>query len=171
MHLEPPPDLSVGRFGWPSIYLVGVWLALLRATRYYGGAVALFGLVGTTGHEALHLLIGLMLGARPTSFSILPRRQGDSWVLGSVGFTHLTIWNSAPVAYAPLLLAGIGWLVIRLWMQPAFLAGSYVSWAVAGYVAACCFFSCIPSTTDVKVGFLSSVLYGALGYGLWRVGQ
>ena len=49
--------------------------------------------------EAVHGLVGLLLFAKPRSFSIVPKRQGDTWVLGSVGFTNLNIWNAAPVAF------------------------------------------------------------------------
>jgi hypothetical protein len=61
--------------------------------------------------KALHGLVGLLLFAKPRSFSIVPKRQGDTWVLGSVGFANLNIWNAAPVAFAPVLMLGIGYRV------------------------------------------------------------
>jgi len=155
----------------PSILLLAAWLGVLRAARHSGWRIALLSLPGTVGHEALHLGAGWAFRARPTSFSIFPKREGDRWVLGSVGFTNLNIWNAAPVAFAPILLAGIGWLVFQFWTQPAFTAGEYVSWIVSGYVVATCLFSCMPSSTDIKVGALSGLMYGGIGYLLWTSAQ
>lgn len=153
----------------PSVVLASVWFLALRRARYSGWRVAMLSLVGTTGHELLHAGVGWVLCAKPTSFSIFPKRNGNTWVLGSVGFTNLNIWNSAPVAFAPLLLAGVGLLVFQHWMLPSFLGGLYLTWLLAGYVVACCFFACIPSSTDLRVGALSALMYSGIGYGLWRL--
>lgn len=162
-------------FDWvnalPSILMVLAWLGVLRSVRYSGWGIAFISLIGTALHEAAHWVVGFILCAKPVSVSLFPKRQGDTWQLGSVGFTNLNIWNSAPVAFAPLLLVGVAGLVFAAWMQPAFLAGSYVSWALAGYVTACSLFACWPSSTDFKIGALSGLMYGAIGYGLWRLGQ
>ena len=89
----------------PSGLLVLVWWCALRSVRHSGWGIAMLTLVGTISHEALHAVVGWVFRARPTSFSIIPKRQRDCWVLGSVSFRNLNIWNSAPVAFAPLLLA------------------------------------------------------------------
>lgn len=119
--------------------------------------------------ELCHAGIGWVLGAKPTSFSLLPRREGQTWVLGSVGFHNLTLWNAAPVAFAPLLLAGLAWLIFHHWTVPAFEAEAYLSWGLSGYVLATCLFSCLPSWTDVKLGALSGLLYGGMGYVIWQL--
>lgn len=151
----------------PSGLLVLAWLGLMRGARSSGWQVAAISLPGTMLHEAAHFVVGLLLCAKPVSVSLFPKRDGDSWILGSVGFSNLTLWNAAFVAFAPLLLVGIAWELFGLWMQPAFSAGQYLSWLLSGYVTACALFSCLPSITDLKVGALSALLYGALGYGLW----
>lgn len=152
----------------PSIVLVGGWLWVLRSLRYSGWSIAFISLIGTSLHEAAHYLCGFLLGAKPVSVSLFPKRDGDRWILGSVGFTNLNIWNSAFVAFAPLLLLVIAWLCFVCWMQPAFVDGSYLSWLLAGYVVACSLFSCIPSGTDIRVGALSSVMWGGVSYLLWQ---
>jgi len=138
----------------PSIALAAAWFALLRGARSSRWRVALLSIAGTIGHEMMHAAVGWALNAKPVSFSIFPRRNGDTWILGSVTFRNLNIWNSAPVAFAPLLLAG-----------------SYGTWLLSGYVVACCLFACLPSPDDIRIGALSGFMYGALGYGLWLATQ
>jgi len=153
----------------PSWLLVAAWFYLLRRVRTSGLGIALLALVGTSMHEAAHYVVGLVLRAKPVSVSLLPRREGNRWILGSVGFTGLNIFNAAFVAFAPLALLGVAWLAFAFWLLPAFLAGQYLTWLVGGYVVACMLFSSIPSSTDVRIGAVSALMYCALGYGLWRV--
>ncbi|MBV7534347.1 hypothetical protein KW842_01080 [Duganella sp. sic0402] len=145
-----------------SAALVFAWLCLLRWARHSGWGIALLTLIGTIGHEALHALVGWLVCARPTSFSIIPKRQKNGWLLGSVGFRNLNIWNAAPAAFAPLLLAWAGWLVFVHWMQPAFHDHHYLSWLLAGYVAAVALFSCVPSSVDIRMGASSALMYCAV---------
>ncbi|MCU6498440.1 hypothetical protein LPN04_11595 [Rugamonas sp. A1-17] len=151
----------------PSILLIVVWLSLLRWVRYSGWGIAILTLIGTISHEALHAAVGWMVFAQPTSFSVIPRRQKNCWVLGSVGFRNLNIWNSAPVAFAPLLLAWVSWLIFNHWTQPAFQNGNYMGWLVSGYVAAVALFSCIPSHIDLKMGATSALMYGFVSGAVW----
>jgi len=152
----------------PSIVLVVAWWGFMRSVRYSGYGIALLSIASTWLHEMMHLIYGFLLGAKPVSFSLWPRRVGDSWVLGSVGFTNLNIWNSAFVAFAPLTMVPVGVALFQWWLMPAYLAGSYLEWLGAGYLVACCFFSCLPSTTDVRIGAASALMYSVLGYALWQ---
>jgi hypothetical protein len=61
-----------------------------------------FSAVGTLCHELAHFSVGLLLGAEPIGFSIVPRRTGRTWELGSVTFANLRWYNAAPAALAPL---------------------------------------------------------------------
>jgi hypothetical protein len=148
----------------PSILLVSAWFALLRYFRYSGYGIALLAVVGTSLHEAAHFVVGFLLRAEPVSVNLFPKRSATGWTLGSVGFTGLNIFNSAFVAFAPLLLLVISWTVFTWWLVPAFVAGQYLSWCIAGYVAACALFSSIPSGTDVRLGAVSAVMYIAVGW-------
>eukprot|EP01034_Spumella_vulgaris_P029165 gene29165-36167_t len=58
----------------------------------------LFTLAGTICHELAHFCIGLLTGARPAGFSVVPRRVGRNWQLGSVSLTRVRWYNAAPVA-------------------------------------------------------------------------
>lgn len=92
---------------WPGIYLLSVW-------------------PGTVAHELMHAAAGLLTGAQPVSFSVLPRRRADGgWILGEVGFTRLHWWNSVPVALAPLALLPVGgWMFMHSTGWPLLSAAS-----------------------------------------------
>lgn len=123
-----------------SAVLILTWLVVMRSTRYSKWQLALISFPGTAMHEALHGMVGLVLFAKPKSFSVFPKREGNTWVLGSVRFTNLNVWNAAPVAFAPLLMLGIGLLLYVNWMLPTFHAANYLIWVASGYVTACSFF-------------------------------
>ena len=99
----------------------------------------LFTVAGTICHELSHFCIGLLTGARPTSFTVLPRRVGQHWELGSVTLTRVRWYNAAPAALAPFLIiilpfavawwrTGPGWhfqpldLAIAFALAPQFLS-------------------------------------------------
>ena len=146
-----------------SVALVAVWLAGLFAAKG-SGWIVLLRLIGTSAHELAHFLAGLLTAAQPRSFSIIPRRTKAGWVLGAVEFSNLNVLNAAPVALAPLMLAGGSWACFTFWTVPAFHAGEYASWLLSGYVAAVGLCSSVPSSTDLRVGAASIVLYaGTLG--------
>lgn len=151
-----------------STVLILSWLVVMRSTRYSKWPVAVISLPGTFMHKLLHGLVGLLLFAKPRSFSIVPKRQGDTWVLGSVGFANLNIWNAASVAFAPVLMLGIGWPLFQYLMLPSCLTSNYLIWLASGYVVACSLFSCMPSATDFEVGALSGLMYGSIGFGVWQ---
>jgi hypothetical protein len=109
-----------------------------------------FSAAGTLCHELAHFSVGLLLGAEPTGFSIVPRRQGRTWELGSVTFANLRWWNAAPAALAPFLVLLVplavawwrtrgGWrfgpadLLLTLLLAPQFLSfwPSPVDWRLA----------------------------------------
>jgi len=109
-----------------------------------------FSAVGTLCHELAHFSVGLLLGADPTGFSIIPRRQGRTWELGSVTFANLRWYNAAPAALAPLLVLlvplAVAWwrtrgtwsfgpadLALTLLLAPQFLSfwPSPVDWRLA----------------------------------------
>lgn len=145
-----------------------VLAAIQRRARSSGIlAMALWNLTGVILHELAHLLAGLLFGARPVSFSLLPRRTGQSWRLGSVSFGRLTAVNAVPVALAPLGLAGLAYVVARhwyTWCRPSLVStlGLYAALYLLGYNA-------LPSRQDLRVAcnWRSLALYGVLGVGAW----
>ncbi|WP_426115791.1 hypothetical protein [Massilia sp. PWRC2] len=74
---------------------------------------------GTVCHELAHVLVGLLVGARPRGVSLLPKKVSGAggrlyWQLGSVTLSHLRWYNAAPAALAPLLLLLVP-LAVAFW--------------------------------------------------------
>jgi hypothetical protein len=110
----------------------------------------LFTLAGTFCHELAHFLVGLVTGARPGGFTVVPVKQAGHWQLGSVTLTRVRWYNAAPAALAPLLIilipfavawwrTGPGWkfelvdLPIALALAPQWLSfwPSLIDWRIA----------------------------------------
>jgi hypothetical protein len=64
----------------------------------------IFTVAGTLSHELAHFGAGLLTGAEPTGLTVIPRRRGRNWELGSVTFANLRWFNAAPSALAPFLV-------------------------------------------------------------------
>jgi hypothetical protein len=140
--------------GWAGLLLYllpSLALALLiRIAMAAHPLFFVFSVAGTLCHELAHFGVGLLLGAEPVGFSVVPRRTGRGWELGAVTFANLRWYNAAPAALAPLLvllvpLAVAGWrtrgawtfgpsdLALTLLLAPQFLSfwPSSVDWQLA----------------------------------------
>ncbi|MBZ2207504.1 hypothetical protein [Massilia soli] len=84
----------------PSAALAIIIRALARSHPFF----FLFTVLGTVSHELAHFVVGLVTGARPASFTVIPRRAGTHWELGSVMLTRVRWYNAGPAALAPLLV-------------------------------------------------------------------
>jgi hypothetical protein len=113
----------------------------------------LFTLAGTICHELAHFCVGVLTGARPAGFSVMPRRVGQSWQLGSVSLTRVRWYNAAPVALAPFLVAAVP-LAVALWRaQPGWHfepLDLLLAFAVAPQ-----FLACWPSAVDWRISLRS----------------
>jgi hypothetical protein len=91
---------EMGLYLLPSLALaVLLWIVTSAHPLFF-----LFSALGTLCHELAHFSVGLLLGAEPVNFSIIPRRSGRIWELGSVTFANLRWYNAAPAALAPFLV-------------------------------------------------------------------
>ncbi len=130
----------------PSVGLALVIRVLAGAHHFF----FLFTVAGTICHELAHFIAGLLTGARPASFTVIPRRVGQHWELGSVTLTRVRWYNAAPAALAPLVIVllpfCVAWwrtrgpwqfdtrdLLIALALAPQFLSfwPSMVDWRIA----------------------------------------
>ncbi|QYF93334.1 hypothetical protein KY495_22100 [Massilia sp. PAMC28688] len=127
--------------------------ALALVIRYLAAAhpvFFVFTVAGTLCHELAHAVVGWLSGAAPASLTIIPRRKGRHWELGSVTLTRVRWYNAAPAALAPLVLIVIplavawwrtrpGWrfepadLLLALLLAPQFLSfwPSAIDWRIA----------------------------------------
>ncbi len=98
------------------LLMLAAMYVLLRAFSRWPYLSALLWFPATFAHELSHLLIGMLLRAKPVGVSLWPRRipGTNSFILGHVAFMNLTWWKKLPVATAPLwLLFPLGcWIVL-----------------------------------------------------------
>ncbi len=147
-------------------YLAGVaaGLWLLRQARRSFWLVAILALPGTLAHELCHWLFGKLLNGRPVRFTVLPRREGRAYVLGTVAFGNLRWYNAFFIGMAPLLLlpGAYGLFRWRLSAHPAF------SWpeALVAFLIANLLYGAIPSWQDLRIAARSPVGWGLLALAL-----
>lgn len=127
-------------------------------------------LPGTFFHELCHLCVGGVFGGKPRNFTILPRREGRAYVMGSVTFAQVRWYNAFFMGMAPLLLlpAAYGLLSWRLQGGPT-PGWVEVLWL---YLIANLVYASLPSWQDLRVAARSPIgwllLASAAGYGWYR---
>ena len=121
---------------------------------------ALVNIPGTFLHEMSHFLVGLFLNAYPTRFSLFPKKQGNFYVMGSVGFNNIHFYNAVPAALAPLLLLFVGYY-LNIWFFSN-IKITYLSYILYILLQTIIIENAVPSSTDFKVAF--SYPFGVLLY-------
>jgi hypothetical protein len=147
----------------PSVALA----ALIHILGRRHDAFIVFYLSGTICHELAHYGMGLVTMARPTSFSVIPRRSGHEWTLGSVNFANLRWYNAAPTALAPFLILAVP-LIVAAWRVRTPWSFGWTDAALM-FLLAPQFLSFWPSRQDWLLALASwpYVALGALGYWLF----
>ena len=127
--------------GWMLLFI------LVAAPRLGMWVYSLIALPGTCMHELMHWGTSTVLGAQPSFPGIIPKRDGNSWRLGSVTCSP-NILTTIPIALAPLALLPAAilyavfvmspatgwWYVFHVWVASSMLAASLPSrqdWRVA----------------------------------------
>ncbi len=143
------------------VLLAGLLWLFQKAKVFAWGFVALV-LPGTLCHELCHWLVAKLLNGRPASFSLLPKRQGTSLVLGSVRIAHPRWYNVFFIGVAPLvLLWGAHWIFMRLQFRSVSLVGLGLIFLVANLA-----YGAVPSSQDLRMAAKSPVGWVLLGAGL-----
>jgi hypothetical protein len=140
-----------------------------------GGFFAIFiwNLIGVSLHELAHLLVGILLFAKPSAFSLIPHQQKDGVRLGSVSFRGLNAFNSLPVGLAPLGLIVVDIYVIQNW--PGWFTPTLYSTLGIYFASFVMIYNALPSWQDLKIafGWKSILLYGAAAIAayeyIWQV--
>ncbi len=158
--------LEAGGRGLPLGYLAGTaaLLWVMNQARRSFWLCALLALPGTLCHEACHWLIGSLLNGQPTGFTVIPRREGRGFVLGSVALQNLRWYNAFFIGLAPLLLLPLayGLFLWRLGGNPE------LGWAEAAmmYLLANLLFGAVPSWPDFRIAARSPIGWLLLGAAL-----
>jgi len=149
---------------WLFLAALVAAVGVLRWLRRCFPLFALLILPGTFAHECCHLLLGLLLGAKPAAFNLLPRREGHGWTMGSVSFRHLVWYNVFFVGMAPLLLLPAAYALVRwrLQGQPGFDGVD----ALVLFLAANLIYASLPSWQDGRLAARSPIGWLLLAAGL-----
>ena len=127
----------------------------------------LFTVAGTACHELAHFTVGLVTGASPGAVTIIPRRKGKHWELGSVALKRVRWYNAAPAALAPLLIILIP-LSVAWWRTGAGWSFHLLDVAIA-FALAPQFLSFWPSIIDWRIALRSWPCLFILVPGAWRL--
>lgn len=150
-------------------FILVVILLFLDHQSRRGGflVILLWNLLGVLLHELAHFLIGTLLLARPTAFSLIPRRHEGGVQLGSVSFKELNAFNSLPVGLAPLGLIVLAFHVFQHW--PEWFVPSFFSTVGMYFVSFILVYNSLPSRQDLKIafGWKSILLYGTVAIVGW----
>jgi hypothetical protein len=156
---------------WLFLAALVAMLLVFERLRRVSWLFSLVVLPGTLAHELCHLVLGALLGGRPASFSLLPRRRERGWELGSVSFSRLTWYNAFFIGAAPLLLLPAAYALAR-WRLGGPLAPGWPE-LLAAYVIANLVYAALPSWQDWKIAARSPVgwllLAGGLAWGWHRL--
>lgn len=146
------------------ILIVIVLMRMKYATYRSMWLSALVNIPGTILHETMHFVIGLVMNAHPCNFTLWPKRDlNGNYVMGSVGFRNITMYNAVPAALAPLLLLPIGYYINRyiLPIMPATLT-NYILYVLLQTVL---IENAMPSRADFHVAglyFTGVIMYSVL---------
>lgn len=168
--------LSIPRLNLPHmrsstlVYLgaTAAVLWLMNQARRSFWLVSLLALPGTFCHEACHWVAGWLLNGQPVRFTVIPRREGRGYVLGSVHFANLRWYNAFFVGMAPLIMLPLayGLFIWRMAARPT------IGWSEAAivFLLANLVFGSVPSWQDVRIAARSPFGWLLLAGGLAWVG-
>lgn len=158
MHAFLIRHLDIALYLLPSAALA----LLIRALAVRHPVFFIFTLAGTLCHELAHFLAGLLTNARPAGLTVIPRRVGQGWQLGSVTLHNVRWYNAAPSALAPLAIIALP-LAVAWWRTGA--GAWHFGWRDVGiaFLLAPQFLSFWPSRIDWRTALRSWPAALALG--------
>lgn len=152
-------------------FIMVALLLFLDRQSWRGGlpVILIWNLLGVLLHELAHLLVGALLLAKPSAFSLIPRRHEGGVQLGSVSFKRLNAFNSLPVGLAPLGLIVAAFHAFQHW--PEWFVPSLFSTVGMYVVSFVLIYNAVPSRQDLKIafGWKSILLYGMVAVVVWSV--
>ncbi len=178
LETRPPltyPSLTLTN-GHPSpalAYLLALSAVLwfMNQARRSMWLVSLMALPGTFCHELCHWVLGKLLNGQPLHFTVLPRREGRGFILGSVGFANLRWYNAFFVGLAPLLMLPLAYGLF-LWRLDAMPSLGWPEAAMV-FLLANIVFGSLPSGQDLRIAARSPIgwvlLAASLAWGGWRL--
>ena len=158
-HLPPMRAHTLAYLGAMAAVL---WL--MNQARRSFWLLSLLALPGTCCHEVCHWVAGRLMNGQPVRFTVIPRREGRGYVLGSVHFANLRWYNAFFVGLAPLVMLPLayGLFLWRLGASPV------IGWPEAAmvFLLANLVFGSMPSKQDVRIAARSPIGWLLLAGGL-----
>lgn len=111
----------------------------------------LFYLLGTFLHEMAHFMVSLLTYGKPESFSIIPKREGNSYIFGSVTSTNLKWYNKFLVSLAPLLILPLVYVFDMYYFS--YFEDTFYTQLLYIFLIVVLIDNSIPSSTDFKIAF------------------
>ena len=148
------------------IFLV-IFLMRIKYATYRNIYVCAFvNILGTSLHELSHYFVGLILNAKPTTFSVWPKRSLEGgYTMGSVGFRNIRFYNAIPSCLAPLFLLYIGYSLNKYFLP--LMIPSITNYLIYLLMQTVIIENSIPSRADISIATkfpLGILLYGCIGY-------
>ena len=125
----------------------------------------LFDIFGVFFHEVAHFVIGVIFGAKPFAFSVIPQKTQNGYMMGHVQFSNIKWYNAIPVALAPFLLILLAFFIDKYY----FIVIEKTVLSYVGYIflLIVTITSAMPSSQDFKVArssFGGILFYSTITY-------
>lgn len=111
-------------------------------------------LPGTIAHELSHYVVGWITHGKPRSFSIVPRRHGNAYILGAVTLANVRWYNGLFIGLSPLMLIPAAVLLIQ-WRIATTYVNIISDEIIWGYFAATLINGGVLSRQDIKIAMTS----------------
>lgn len=149
---------------WQKEIIVAVFIAILFrffARKLFVKTILtswLFYLPGTILHELAHFVVAILTFAAPRRFNLIPKREGNVYVLGSVQCARANLLNAAFVGLAPVLLL---FPALYFWQNffDVFYEKEYIKAIALAWVAYTTTASAMPSSQDIRFAMPSLFFY------------
>ena len=150
--------------GWVFLAALVLAMAFFQWAKRMFWVFSMLVLPGTFAHECSHWLVGVLLNGQPSRFTLVPRKEGRGWVMGSVGFSHVRWYNAFFIGLAPLLLLPLAY-GLSVWRLGQWLGFRWQE-LLAVYLIANLVYAATPSWQDLKIAVRSPVGWVLLAGGL-----
>jgi len=134
------------------ITLIAIIILLVQNLRYNAKnifTIWFYYIIGTFLHELSHAVVSKCLNGKPVSFVVFPKKVEDGWILGSVGSTNLTWYNTTFISLAPALLIPLAFMWEIYYFH--FIDLSWTSVAIFYFGLINIITSAIPSSVDFRL--------------------
>jgi hypothetical protein len=144
-----------------SIFFIVIILFIFKKVNNFY-LISFLTLPGTFMHELMHYIASLLTFGKPVSFTIIPKRNGNSITLGSVSSTNVRWYNAIIISLAPLFLFFIGYYLLFKLEE----ISNPLYYGLTLYFIANLFYAGMPSPTDWKLAIKKSWVILSLVAGL-----